>query len=204
MSNSEEDTIYTVVINNEEQYSIWPIFKDIPSGWNKVGKEGLKLECLTYIKEVWKDMRPLSLRKWMEENKDNLAEDRERLKKEVENVKLSKKTISPTVTYLSNGLHPISTRPLYKTVKELKESLDDGFTHINFKDTQGETCLGVQIDIKKTNLNRADFSNNTGTIHIVGSLTLDYIRVECVADISLSTLEGEGFLNILDEAVAEF
>jgi MbtH protein len=68
-SHEEEDkTIYTVVINQEEQYSIWPKHKAIPQGWKAVGKEGLKQECLQYVDEVWTDMRPLSLRKRMEQS----------------------------------------------------------------------------------------------------------------------------------------
>ncbi len=66
-SDKEDTTIYKVVINHEEQYSIWPEFKEDPKGWNNVGKIGPKSECLNYIKEVWTDMRPLSLRKQMEE-----------------------------------------------------------------------------------------------------------------------------------------
>ena len=64
---SEDKTIYLVVISEEEQYSIWPEYKEIPYGWRAVGESGLKAECLAYIKEVWTDMRPLSLRKHMEE-----------------------------------------------------------------------------------------------------------------------------------------
>jgi MbtH protein len=63
----EDTTIYKVVINHEEQYSIWPAHRENPLGWTDVGKSGLKQECLDYIKEVWTDMRPLSLRKKMEE-----------------------------------------------------------------------------------------------------------------------------------------
>jgi MbtH protein len=64
----QEDTrIYKVVVNHEEQYSIWLADKENPLGWKDVGKSGLKAECLEYIKEVWTDMRPLSLRKKMEE-----------------------------------------------------------------------------------------------------------------------------------------
>jgi MbtH protein len=63
----EDKTIYKVVVNHEEQYSIWAADREIPLGWNDVGKSGLKPECLAYIKEVWTDMRPLSLRKHMEE-----------------------------------------------------------------------------------------------------------------------------------------
>lgn len=63
----EDNTIYAVVINHEEQYSIWPADREVPLGWKKVGKEGTKQEALDYIEEVWTDMRPLSLRKKMEE-----------------------------------------------------------------------------------------------------------------------------------------
>src|SRR5215813_14642592 len=63
----EDTTIYKVVLNHEEQYSIWPAYRENPLGWNDAGKAGLKAECLAYIKEVWTDMRPLSLRKKMEE-----------------------------------------------------------------------------------------------------------------------------------------
>ena len=63
----EDTTIYKVVVNHEEQYSISPAYKTNPLGWRDAGKEGPKAECLAYIKEVWTDMRPLSLRKKMEE-----------------------------------------------------------------------------------------------------------------------------------------
>jgi MbtH protein len=67
----QEDTkTYVVVINHEEQYSIWPQGKKIPTGWQSVGKEGLKAECLAHIDEVWVDMRPLSLRKKMDSMAD--------------------------------------------------------------------------------------------------------------------------------------
>jgi len=58
-------TMYKVVVNHEEQYSIWPAGKSNPPGWGEAGKTGLKEECLAYIKEVWTDMRPLSLRRRM-------------------------------------------------------------------------------------------------------------------------------------------
>jgi len=57
---------YTVVVNHEEQYSIWFADQEIPAGWREVGKVGSKAECLEYIGEIWTDMRPLSLRKQME------------------------------------------------------------------------------------------------------------------------------------------
>lgn len=64
----EEDTrTYKVVLNHEEQYSIWLADRENPLGWNDAGKSGTKAECLEYIKDVWIDMRPLSLRKKMAE-----------------------------------------------------------------------------------------------------------------------------------------
>jgi MbtH protein len=67
MSHDEEDdtTIYKVVVNHEEQYSIWPEYRDNPPGWRDAGRTGTKAECLAHIGEVWTDMRPLSLRKRM-------------------------------------------------------------------------------------------------------------------------------------------
>jgi len=58
--------LFRVVVNQEEQYAIWPDNKNIPEGWREAGKVGEKQECLKYIDEVWTDMRPLSLRKAME------------------------------------------------------------------------------------------------------------------------------------------
>lgn len=63
----EDTTIYKVVVNHEEQYSIWPSYRENAPGWRDAGKSGPKSECLAYIKEVWTDMRPLSLRRHMEE-----------------------------------------------------------------------------------------------------------------------------------------
>lgn len=60
-----EDTRYQVVVNEEEQYSIWPERRDLPLGWRGVGVVGSKAECLAHIETVWTDMRPLSLRRAM-------------------------------------------------------------------------------------------------------------------------------------------
>jgi MbtH protein len=64
---NDETTIFTVIVNQEEQYSLWPKSKDIPDGWKSTGKEGPKPDCLQYVTEVWTDMRPLSLRRTMPE-----------------------------------------------------------------------------------------------------------------------------------------
>ncbi len=61
-----DDLVYTVVINDEEQYSIWPTFRDVPAGWREAGMRGAKADCLAYIENAWTDMRPASLRRHMD------------------------------------------------------------------------------------------------------------------------------------------
>ena len=67
-SDADDNVIVQVVINHEDQYSIWPAGRELPNGWRAEGKTGKKSECLAYIDEVWTDMRPLSLRKAMEQD----------------------------------------------------------------------------------------------------------------------------------------
>ncbi|WP_439658394.1 MbtH family protein [Lentzea sp. HUAS TT2] len=61
----DEDVKYQVLINDEEQYSLWPADQDIPAGWRSTGTEGSKEHCVSYVDEVWTDMRPRSLRERM-------------------------------------------------------------------------------------------------------------------------------------------
>ena len=55
-------TQFTVVVNHEEQYSVWPVDRPVPAGWREAGFTGTRDECLAHIDEVWTDMRPRSLR----------------------------------------------------------------------------------------------------------------------------------------------
>lgn len=190
----EDKTIYKVVVNHEEQYSIWPEYRDIPAGWNEVGKVGPKAECLAYIKEVWTDMRPLSLRKKMEEMAKNPPPP---------------PASDPTpqgeslVDRLSVGDHRIvvSQRP-QPSVKALKEAIDGGYVRVKFTETQGGTELGFKVQKDACDLSEANFDEGTGKARVVGSLTLDYVKVRCIADIDLQTLEGLGHLEKVQEASA--
>lgn len=67
-SDDQDTTIYKVVLNHEEQYSIWPADRENPAGWRDEGTQGPKAECLAHIDEVWTDMRPLSLRQKMDQS----------------------------------------------------------------------------------------------------------------------------------------
>jgi MbtH protein len=67
MSFDREDTVFRVVVNHEEQYSIWPDYKAIPAGWSECNVIGRKADCLAWIEKNWTDMRPLSLRRALSE-----------------------------------------------------------------------------------------------------------------------------------------
>jgi uncharacterized protein YbdZ (MbtH family) len=184
----EDTTIYRVVVNHEEQYSIWPDYKEIPLGWKDVGVVGPKAECLAHIKEVWTDMRPLSLRKKMEE----MAKNPPPLPPPPDPNKPREKSL---VDRLCEGDHQVEAglRP-EKTVKLFKEAIDRNYAHIKFTKTRGGTELGVRLDREACDFSRADFDQGSGTVHIEGNLTLDYVKVRCIADIDLTTLEGKGHL----------
>ena len=99
------------------------------------------------------------------------------------------------VRRLSESDHPveITIRP-EKTVQAFKERIDRGYVHVKFPSTRGGTELGVRLDPALTDLTGADFERGTGRLSLSGELTLDYVRVRCVADIDLASLTGTGRL----------
>jgi hypothetical protein len=101
------------------------------------------------------------------------------------------------VQRLSEGDHPVVARRA-DSAEELKNSIDRGYVLITFTDTRGGTELGVRLDEAATDLSGADLNQATGTVHLEGDLTLNYVRVRCVADIDFATREGKGHLDILE------
>jgi len=81
---------------------------------------------------------------------------------------------------------------------ELKQAIDRGYVLVKFTDTRGGTELGVRLDNVLTNLSDADFGQSTGTVHLAGNLTLNYVKVRCIADVDLATLQGKGHLEIVE------
>lgn len=67
MNGPSDERQYVVVVNHEQQYSIWPAGKEIPPGWRDIGTSGTREACLAEIETLWTDMRPLSLRKRMDD-----------------------------------------------------------------------------------------------------------------------------------------
>jgi hypothetical protein len=108
--------------------------------------------------------------------------------------------VDELVQRLSEGGHPVeaSLRP-EKTVQAFKECIDRGYVHIKFTNTRGGTELGVRLDQDATDLSKADFDSQSGSAHLVGGLTLNYVKVRCIADIDLTTLAGKGYLKPVEE-----
>jgi hypothetical protein len=102
------------------------------------------------------------------------------------------------VRRLCEGDHPIevSLRP-NKTVEALKEWIDRKYVHIRFTDTKGGTELGFALDPEWTDIGQADFGKGSGWVKLVGRLTLDYVKVRCIANIELETLNGRGHLEAI-------
>src|SRR5262249_41396257 len=150
--------------------------------WKDVGKSGLKSECLDYIKEVWTDMRPLSLRRQME-----AAEGRAQQPAPPPTSKASSKpTKDDLVARLCKGRHPVEVSlRSEKTARGLKERIDLGYVYIKFTETRGGTELGVRLDRDALDLSQADFENQAGAVRLEGGLTLNYVKVRCIADIDL-------------------
>jgi hypothetical protein len=102
------------------------------------------------------------------------------------------------VQRLSEGKHPVAAERC-KSAAELKERIERGFVLIKFTGTRGGTELGVQLDSAETRLDGADFAAGSGVVRLVGGLTLNYVKVQCVAELDLSTLKGQGWLVPLGE-----
>jgi uncharacterized protein YbdZ (MbtH family) len=190
---TEDTTIYKVVVNHEEQYSIWPADRENPLGWRDVGKTGLKAECLAYIEEVWTDMRPLSLRKQMEDIARQPAPPPSPSPQDT--------AADTLVQRLASGHHRIAAGLSSETgVQRLRQEIDRGYVHITFTDTRGGTELGIRLNPDASDVTQADFEKQTGSVHLEGSLVLDYVPVRCIADIDLTTLTGQGHLEIVAES----
>lgn len=104
------------------------------------------------------------------------------------------------VQRLSQGDHPVAVGGPKPSLEEFERRVQKmGYVFINFTTTRGGTDLGVWVDKAATNLNQANFAEARGIAHVEGTLTLNYVKVRCVADIDLTTLNGTGHLVVLEE-----
>jgi uncharacterized protein YbdZ (MbtH family) len=171
---SDETAMYKVVVNHEEQYSIWPLERENPLGWRDAGKHGSKEECLAYIAEVWTDMRPLSLRHAMEQAAKAAP------------LPSRPAPVDNLVETLCAGKHPV------ELVRDrFDEAFQEGYVHVRFTGTRGGTELGIRLDPAHTR-------ETMGRLEIAGDLTLNFARVRCFADVDRASLSGEGWLQRLE------
>jgi hypothetical protein len=103
------------------------------------------------------------------------------------------------VQRLTNGPHPIIAERS-ASAQELREQIDRGFVLLKFPNTRGGTELGSQLDMEQTRLDGANFESGVGSVRLVGNLTLNYDKVQLVADIDLASLKGTGHLVLVEEA----
>jgi len=104
------------------------------------------------------------------------------------------------VQRLSEGDHPVTVGGPKPSLEEFRKRVEDmGYVFIKFTGTRGGTDLGVRVDKSATDLSQAKFQQATGVVHVEGTLTLNYVKVRCVADIHLESLDGTGHLVILEE-----
>ena len=101
------------------------------------------------------------------------------------------------VQRLAEGDHPVITQR-YKTAEELKQAIDRGYVLVKFTDTRGGTELGFRLDNTLSYLGDADFDQSAGIVHLVGNLTLNYVKVRGIADVQVATLDGKGHLEVLE------
>jgi uncharacterized protein YbdZ (MbtH family) len=186
-SEKEDKTIYKVVVNHEEQYSIIREHKEMPLGWRYAGKTGTKAECLSHIGEVWTDMRPLSVRRSMEDARTDSVPLPPRGPDSSQEKSL--------VDRLCEEEQPVEVAPKkQRTLQRFRDAVDRNYVHIRFTRTAGGTELGFRPDLTRSDFAAADFENGHGHVHLEGDLTLNSSPVRCIADIDLSTLEGRGRL----------
>ena len=84
-----------------------------------------------------------------------------------------------------------------KLLRRLKNGSTENYVHIRFTDTKGGTELGFALDPESTDIGQADFDKGSGSVRLVGRLTLDYVKVRCIANIELETLSGRGHLEAI-------
>lgn len=104
------------------------------------------------------------------------------------------------VQRLSEGGHPITVGGPQSSLEELNKRITSmRYVFIKFTDTRGGTDLGVRVDTGATDLSHANFEQGVGSAHIEGTLTLNYVKIRCIADLDLTTLKGTGHLVVMEE-----
>lgn len=109
--------------------------------------------------------------------------------------------MSDLVGLLSKGAHPIAF-DRYAATGDLAQRIDEGYVLVKFTGTRGGTELGLRLDRARCDVSRADFTARTGNVRLVGSVVLDFVGIEVIADVDVATLRGEGSVRTGEAATA--
>ena len=187
---------YRVLVNTEGQHAIVSYKKGIPAGWADVGVRGKKRACQEYVRYIWTDMRPMSLRKEMRDIQRRWKNlEREHEQKLRDHKKKPNDSRDHLIPYLSEGLHQLE--PVLnpeKSAKKLQEAVEQGYIQIKFTGTRGYTGLGINLDAEACSITEGDYRKGTGKVHLEGEAQLDFVRLRCIADVDISTLKGTGYI----------
>ena len=186
---------FRVVVNHEDQYSLWPAERELPAGWEEAGVSGTRDECLAHVERVWTDMRPRSVRPRGERHAP---------------VGAASPVEAPdgsVVERLGAGEHPVELVLVdadHADRNGLRRELERGRVRLRFPGTRGGTEVGVELEdpdalaMALAGLDEAD--RKATSLQLAGSASVDDVEVRCVATIQVDTLSGTGRLIAREDA----
>ena len=208
---------YEVVVNLEEQYSIWPVWRTPPDGWRRVGVSGSEEACLQHIESVWTDMRPLSLRRALEGSGATAAAVRARRAgtpggaRDVRGGGESQDPMRATddlPSRLARDSHALELcLGRVPNLEELVAQVKAGTVHVEFTETAGGTTLTLTLDaedaaaLTESVEQLVGGETDDGRLSIAGDGLLDNTAVRCRAVVDAKTFRGRGSIAILQVAV---
>lgn len=179
---TEPTDIHYVVVNHEQQYSIWPT-PTPPAGWTVVGPPASREQCLDRIEQLWTDMRPLSLREFMAANPD--ADSTAEIEQPFDEG-------PDLVTRLGSEQELELELFGAPSLDLLRERIEQGVVHVRFPGTRGGTLLAVQLDADSKA--RAATLASVAALELSGTLQLDFVDLRLQARVETETLRGRGQL----------
>lgn len=176
----DSPTNYKVVINEEEQYSVWAADVRNPPGWRDAGMSGSRQDCLDYIAKVWTNMCPLSVRRRLAQNEltqDAGMAEPQAIERTAPDDLLTRICVEKQAVQLIRS-------------RTIREDLDAGYVHLQFSRAGDEIELGIRLVPSSCDYGYADLDAEVGTIRIGGDLVLNSHKLNCAAEIHLTTLTG--------------
>eukprot|EP00163_Fabomonas_tropica_P022886 TRINITY_DN4005_c0_g1_i1.p1 TRINITY_DN4005_c0_g1~~TRINITY_DN4005_c0_g1_i1.p1 ORF type:complete len:214 (-),score=58.26 TRINITY_DN4005_c0_g1_i1:128-769(-) len=203
---------FRVVLNHEEQYSIWPSWKENAPGWRDEGTEGTKEEVMAYIDKVWTDMRPLSLRKKMSEWEKNRPKvDRDEARRRIEAMRANTDafhTPQPANALVTKLMDKQAVQIIrYRNddgtpaLDKLKDAVKRQYVLVKFTQTTGGTELGLNLTPLPDRPTYSQVHWSDTQLQVTGRAKLDYTPILIHASIDLATFEGTGHVEVCEDWV---